>query len=102
MINWGKLKSFEWDRGNTDKNYEKHGITPKESEEVFLDVNLKIVRDVKHSQKEARFIVIGKSFGKKVLFIIFTLRKDKIRIISARLANKKERSRYEKAIKKDS
>lgn len=66
---------------------------------VFLDVNLKIVRDVKHSQKEARFIVIGKSFGKKVLFIIFTLRKDKIRIISARLANKKERSRYEKAIK---
>ena len=102
MISWGKLKSFERDKGNVDKSYQKHGISPKESEEVFLDSNLQIIRDVKHSQKELRYIAIGKSFKKKALFVVFTLRKNKIRVVSARLANQKERRYYEQKLKKDS
>jgi len=102
MINWREIKEFEWDRRNVDKNYQKHGITPKESEEVFLDSKLKIVRDVKHSQKEQRFIVLGQSFKKKVLFVAFTVRNRKVRVVSARLANLKERRNYEKKIKKNS
>ena len=71
MVVSKNIKSFEWDKGNIDKNYQKHGITPNESEEIFLDGNLKVIRDIKHSQKEERFIAVGKSFRKKILFVVF-------------------------------
>jgi len=102
MIDQSKIKCFEWDKGNIDKSYQKHSITPNQSEEIFLDKELKIVRDVRHSQKEARYIALGKTFEKKTLFIVFVIRKNKIRIISARKANKKERRKYETKIKKNS
>lgn len=100
MLDLGKFKSFEWDEGNIDKSYQKHDVTPKESEEVFLDEDLKVSRDIEHSQKEKRFIALGKTFENKILFVVFTLRKDKIRIISARKANKIERRKYGQKIKK--
>jgi len=102
MIDQSKIKCFEWDKGNIDKSYQKHSITPNQSEEIFLDKELKIVRDVRHSQKEARYIALGKTFEKKTLFIVFVIRKNKIRIISARKANEKERRKYETKIKKNS
>ena len=101
MIDLGRIKDFEWDKGNINKSFEKHDITPNQSEEIFLDEDLKIVRDIKHSQVEERFIAIGKTFKNKILFVIFTFRNSKIRIISAREANKKERRKYGKAIKKE-
>lgn len=90
------IKEFEWDKGNIDKSYEKHEIAPNESEEVFLDENLKVLRDVKHSRKEERFIALGRTFENKLLFAVFTIRKDKIRVVSARPANRKEKKHYEK------
>ena len=96
----GKFKRFEWDKWNLDKSYQKHGITPKESEEIFLDENLKVSRDVEHSQIEKRFIALGKTFENKILFVAFTPRGNKIRIISARKANLKERRKYEQKTKK--
>ena len=93
-----EIKEFEWDQGNIDKNYRKHGISPNEAEEVLLDENLAIIDDIKHSQVEKRYIALGKTSAKKVLFVIFTTRKGKIRIISARPANKKERGFYEKKL----
>lgn len=102
MIGWGKIKGFDWDKGNFDKGYQKHGITPKESEEIFLDANLQIIKDIGHSQEEQRFIAVGRSFKKKILFVVFTLRKNKVRVVSTRLANKKERRYYENKIKKNS
>src|SRR3989338_6805911 len=90
-----QLREFEWDQGNLDKSYEKHGISPKEAEEVFLDEKLLVVPDVKHAEKEARFIAIGKTVGGKTLFVVFTMRGQKIRIISARKAHRKERNLYE-------
>ncbi|MBU1472918.1 BrnT family toxin [Patescibacteria group bacterium] len=95
MLRLDSFANFEWDRGNLDKSYQKHGIIPNEAEEVFLDERVIIVRDIKHSQKENRFIVIGKTTEKKILFVVFTLRKDTVRIISARPANRKERGKYE-------
>ena len=97
MLKLGTYKGFEWDKGNVDKSYQKHGITPNEAEEPFLDENATIVKDVKHSQKEERLILLGKTLGKKLLFIVFTIRQTKIRIISARKANQKERKQYEQA-----
>lgn len=95
--NLSNITEFEWDKGNIDKSYRKHGITPKEAEEIFLDINLKVQTDIKHSEIEERFIGIGKTFENKILFTIFTFRDNKIRIISARIANKKERSKYEES-----
>ncbi len=89
------LVKFEWDKGNIDKNYQKHWITPNEAEEVFLDDNAITLDDESHSVSEKRLNVIGKTMRKTVLFVAFTLRSKRIRIISARIANKKERSMYE-------
>lgn len=88
-------REFEWDRANLDKSYQKHGITPKEAEEVFLDEKLLVVPAMKHTEKEARFIAIGETVGGKALFVVFTMRGQKIRIISARKAHRKERTFYE-------
>lgn len=96
MFDLGSYKKFEWDKGNIDKSYKKHNISPNETEEVFLDDNLKIIKDFKHSQKEERLIALGETIEKKKLFVVFTVRQSKLRIISARLMNKSERSYYEK------
>lgn len=90
-----KITGFEWDKWNVDKSYQKHGITPREAEEVFVDKYLFFQDDIKHSKEEGRFIGIGKSNDNRTLFTVFTKRDNKIRIISARLANKKERRLYE-------
>lgn len=87
---------FIWDKGNFDKNWLKHKVTNRESEEIFFDSNKKIAEDRFHSGKEERFIVLGKTKVKRLLFIVFTLRSKKVRIISAKDMNKKERSLYEK------
>ena len=96
MISLSKYKGFKWDKWNIDKSYKKHGITPNESEEAFLDEKAIILRNIKHSNKEKRYSLIGKITSNKLLFIVFTLRENNIRIISARKANKKERSNYAK------
>lgn len=95
MIDLKKIIGFEWDKGNIDKSYQKHGTTPNEAEEVFLDEDILLLKDIKHSQGEERFKAIGKITKGNILFLAFTVRKNKIRIISARVANKKERRTYE-------
>ena len=87
---------FEWDRGNAGKNI-KHGIEDAQSEEVFFDTKKVLLRDELHSGAEERFILLGKTKAGMLLFIAFTQRKAKIRIISARRANKREVPLYEKA-----
>lgn len=94
-----KVLVFEWDKGNLDKSYEKHSISPKETEEIFVSEELFVLPDIKHSQKEKRFIALGKTQGGNSLFVVFTLRDKKIRIVSARRMHKKEVERYEKAKK---
>lgn len=93
-----KLVGFEWDKGNIDKSYKKHGITPNETEEIFLDEDVKIEEDIKHKQKEQRFIAFGKTTENKILFVVFTIRNNKVRVISSRLANKKEREVYQEKV----
>lgn len=90
-----KVVGFEWDNGNKEKNFLKHKIRDEECEEIFFDQNKKILKDVIHSGKEERYILIGKTKKRKLIFLVFTIRKDKIRVISARDLNKKERKLYE-------
>lgn len=86
---------FEWDRGNKYKNFKKHGVINEEAEEVFLN-NPLISKDLKHSGVEERYNCLGESIGSKLIFISFTVRRDKIRLISIRVMSKKERKVYEK------
>ena len=87
---------FVWDKGNSEKNQHKHGISNQEAEEVFADTKKKLFTDRLHSASEERFRVVGRTNNGRLLFIVFTIRKEMIRIISARVINKKEVSLYEK------
>ncbi|GAB4218695.1 MAG: BrnT family toxin [Candidatus Microgenomates bacterium] len=96
MISFIKQIEFSWDKGNIDKNWTKHKVKNEEAEEIFFDNNKKILKDILHSNKEERFIILGKTKNNRLLFVVFTIRKNKIRIISARDVNKKEVKLYEK------
>ena len=85
---------FEWDEGNKEKSWFKHRIIYKEAEEVFEDKYSYTSEDTKHSQKEKRYQILGLTKINNKLTVIFTIRKSKIRIISARLMNKKEKTKY--------
>ncbi len=96
----GKFTRFDWDSGNLDKSYLKHGVLPKETEEVFINDGSFVIPDIKHAQVEERFIIVGQTLNKSNLFIVFTLRNKKVRVISARKMHKKEVLKYVK-FKKD-
>jgi len=91
-----KCIGFEWDQHNIEKNWEKHNVTPLECEQIFFNQPLIIADDTKHSQAEQRFYVLGITDLSRKLFVVFTIRKKKIRIISARDMNKKEKRSYER------
>ena len=90
---------FDWDTHNINKIWKKHGIRFPEAEEVFFDINLIILPDPTHSIAEERYIALGKTKVNRPLFVVFTERSGKIRIISARDMSKKERSRYNEQTK---
>ena len=88
--------SFDWDQWNSQKNEIKHGVSTNEAESVFYDKTYLLYDDIRHSTlKEVRYILYGKSSENRILMIGFTIRKDKIRIITARPASRLERSTYE-------
>jgi uncharacterized protein len=95
MLNLSQIIGFNWDKGNIDKNWIKHKIKAEECEQAFFNKPLIIFPDPKHSQKEKRLYVLGQTTDNKLLFISFTIRKNEIRIISARKMNKKEQKIYE-------
>ncbi len=90
-----KILEFEWDEANIS-HIAKHHVLPKEAEEVFFDKNNVQHQDIKHSTTEKRFLIVGKTKKGKLLYQIFTLREEKIRVISSRNINKKEVTLYEK------
>lgn len=88
--------AFQWDNGNIDKNFKKHRVSVTEAEEIFLNEPFFITNDIKHSSfSELRFYGLGKTKTNRLLFVAFTIRDKKIRIISIRDMKKKERIIYE-------
>jgi uncharacterized protein len=83
---------FEWDPEKERENFEKHGVHFKTAEQVFFDYNRKERHDDDSSDNEDRWQTIG--FIDDVLFVIYTERRDSIRIISARIAEAFERRIY--------
>jgi uncharacterized DUF497 family protein len=91
---------FEWNKNKAKKNLEIHGISFDEACTVFKDTLSLTIYDPLHSDDEDRFIVIGNSVDNRLLVVVHTERKDKIRIISARKATKNERKQYEENAKR--
>lgn len=84
---------FEWDENKNEINKVKHGISFETATLVFQDKNRVEIFDRFHSSlEEERYLLIGKVKG--VLTVIFTERKEKVRIISARPANSIEKDIY--------
>lgn len=86
---------YEWDEDKAKENLHKHKIDFKEAETVFDDPLSITVDDPDHSEEEERFIDIGISNKKRVLVVVYTERRKKIRIISAREATRAEHKKYE-------
>ena len=92
-----QCEGFQWDTGNSAKNWDKHGVSRKDCEEVFFNHPLLLVPDSAHSKKEQRYYVLGQTDEGHRLFVAFTVRSHLIRVISARDMSRKERGIYETA-----
>ena len=91
------LEGFEWDAGNTDKNWLRHAVRQAEAEQALLNTPLVLATDMTHSQAEARFIALGQTGTGRGLAVVFTVRGNRIRVISARTMSKTERRVYGQA-----
>ncbi len=89
-----KAEGFEWNRGNLS-HIKKHNVDYKECEQVFFNLPIIILSDEKHSKIEERFKIIGITAGERRLSLAITVRKNKIRVITARNQSKKERKVFE-------
>lgn len=94
---WDRLasaKGFDWDEANMFKNWEKHQVSPFECEQVFFNRPLVVHVSQGRNADEERFYVLGKTDAGRMLFLVFTMRKNQIRIISARSMSREERKEY--------
>lgn len=89
-----RCAGFEWDDGNSGKNWASHGVSDGECEQVFFNQPLVAAPDTAHSEMEDRILVLGKTDSGRKLFVVCTVRGDRIRVISARDMTKPEREAY--------
>ncbi len=87
---------FEWNSKKDQTNTKKHGISFDEAKTVFYDEYAIQFYDPEHSESEDRFILLGTSFKSNTLIVCHFFREEetKIRIISARKADKSEKEVY--------
>ena len=89
-----ELTGFQWDAGNSDKNWRAHDVSQAETEQVFFNRPIMVTPDLGHSQVEERFYVLGRTNAGRGLTIVFTLRNTLIRPIMARDMSRRERRLY--------
>jgi uncharacterized DUF497 family protein len=89
------VMQFEWDQWNVQKNEIKHGVSAREAESAFHDPNYRLFADEKHcTPPEPRYILYGGGSEARVLMVGFTVRGQRVRIITARPASQRERGIY--------
>jgi len=89
---------FEWNDYKAESNALKHGITFEKAVTIFADPYLLFTEDFQHSQGEEREWAIEEVEDGSIVVVVFTMRGEQLRIISARRATKKECQRYESGI----
>ncbi len=88
--------TFEWDVRKAAVNLNKHGVSFDEAVTVFADQLGRMQTEPRHSVHEERFVLLGMSVAGRLLTVMFTDRgPDRIRLISARIATRRERTEYE-------
>lgn len=86
---------FEWDSEKADSNLKKHGVSFDEAATAFADPLSLTIPDPDHSSEEDRFVLMGETYDRRLIVVVFTERGERFRIISARLATRRERRSYE-------
>ena len=89
------MVQFEWDPDKAASNATKHGVSFEEAATVFGDPLSLTAYDPDHSQDEDRYLTMGSSIDNRLLLVSHIDREDRVRIISARLATRRERKAYE-------
>ncbi len=87
---------FDWDDANTDKRSERHRVAPQEAEDIFFHQPFVARSDVRHSNAEKRHYALGQTGTGRRLFVVFSIRRKLIRVISARDMNRSETQTYER------
>ena len=87
--------SFEWDPKKAASNLKDHGVFFDEAATVFGDIVAMNMPDPDHSEGEQRFLVLGMSRASRLVVVSYAERPPRTRIISARLATRQERRKYE-------
>jgi uncharacterized DUF497 family protein len=93
-LDLSKIEGFDWDNWNIHKIRDRHKVEFYECEEIFFNEDLLLLPDETHSVSENRYYALGGTDSERLLFVVFTIRRNKIRIISARNMSKKERGVY--------
>lgn len=91
---------FEWDDTKAKSNLQKHAVSFEEASTVFGDPLSVTIYDPRHSQREDRFVTIGLSANMRTVVVVHADRGETIRIISARIATKREKQNYEEGSRK--
>ena len=89
-----ECEGFEWDDGNSEKNWISHQVSQSECEQIFFNIPLILLEDEKHSTEEKRYAALSQTDMGRLITVIFTIRNNKIRVISARDMSRKERKLY--------
>lgn len=92
-FDFSKIEGFDWDNGNLE-HIKKHNVSKEECEGAFLNKVPIVTEDESHSQLEQRYRIYGQTEKDRLLFLIVTLRENKVRVISARDQNRKERREF--------
>jgi hypothetical protein len=94
LPNLSQASGFDWDEWNAPKIWEKHGVSQADCEQVFFNEPLVAGDDIDHFGEEQRYYVLGLTDKGRHLFLVFTLREDLIRVITARDMSRRERRTY--------
>ena len=87
---------FEWDLAKAATNLKKHGVSFEEASTVFDDPLSITIDDDEHSDEEQRFVTMGRSDAARLVVVCHCDRKQRIRIINARPAERYEQRQYER------
>ena len=95
--NFSECTGFQWDEGNSTKNWEAHQVSQAEVEQLFFNRPILVAPDLKHSTEERRYAALGRSDAGRQLTVVFTVRGTLIRVISARDMSRPERRLYDQS-----
>lgn len=96
-FDFSKVEGFDWDAGNLE-HIRKHGVEVKECEDIFANKPRIISKDKAHSTTEERYQILGRTKKNRLIFVAFTIRSNRIRPVSARGQNRKERNQIKEVI----